>query len=276
MLGRAFITGIGAIVSLLFVATPSLRAQDLLRKPVREFLFHGNATTGGRAHVTVHGPGSIHEALHDLASHAEVPICIESVPLREGEPIVPIEVKVKRTTTVEEILRQIVHQDLRYEYRQRLGVIEVLPVGADNDPTDCLNMVIPEFHVNQPWKYVEISLRCEIEILSRNPHDIVPDPIRAERCGGSFPVLPHPPPKVIDAIFKARTLRDVLDELCARVGNMAWDAYFKNPIPRCESTSVIFYQPKVWYPSDTDPLTWTEGLPKKCTGCHYHRPAPAD
>ncbi len=167
-------------------------------------------------------------------------------------------------------------QDPRYEFRERLGVIEVLPLGADRDSRDCLNMKIPIFHVNQPWKYVEMSLQCQIEILSHNPLDIVPDPIRAGRCGGSFAVLSHPPPEVIEATFKGRTLRDILGELCARAGNVAWDAYFKNPIPRCEGTSVSFYQPKAWYPSDTDPITWTEGLPKKCTTCHYHRPGSAN
>ena len=240
-----------------------------LEKRVCRFIFHG-----GNPHASTHNPGvgpiGIGLAAHDLAQHAEIPICIESLPaisLETSDTIAPIEIDAS-DTSIKEILDEIIAQDPRYEYRERLGVIEVLPVGADRDPDNCLNMVIPVFRARYGWNTLIQQLRCEVDIVSRDPKAVVPDP----GCGGSYLGIPGLPRKLIETNFENRTVRDILTMLCAKVGNMAWEARFEGPRATCEDISFETYQPRTSYPSDTLPLTWSEGLPKNCITCHYHKP----
>jgi hypothetical protein len=148
-----------------------------------------------------------------------------------------------------------------------LGIIEVFPKGADLDPSDCLNMVIPVFRLKDGWNGLIEQLRWEVDIVSKDPKAWVPYP----GGGGSWSGLSHPPPGLIEADFEHQTLRDILDLLCAKVGNMAWDATCQ----KATSGHVVelgTFQPRQWYASDTLPLTYSEGLPKTCIQCHYHRP----
>ena len=261
----------------------SADAEGLLQKRVCRFIFHGRISHGGRHHSPVSEPGGFIEAVRQLASHAEVPICIEALRSFPRETVMPIEVDLRKAS-VEDILRDMVSQDPRYFYRERLGVIEVLPKGADRDPTDCLNLVIPVFRLRDQWNSLIQQLRCEVDIVSRDPKAVVPNP----GCGGSYPGLAHPPPRLIEANFENRTVREILDLLCAKVGNMAWSADFYNPPQRstdqkekrtpsplsCHDISIGVYQPRPWTSSDTVPLVWFEGLPKTCLKCHYHQPCP--
>jgi hypothetical protein len=170
--------------------------DDYLQLRVCRFIFHGKKRRDVRHHQPVEMPGDFREALSELTYHAEVPISLESLPYRPTDKIIPVEIDVKNHT-VKEILDEMVAQDPRYSYRERLGVIEVFPKGADNDPADCLNMVIPIFRVRDRWNQVIEQLRCEVDIVRRNPNAFVPFP----GCGGSYPGLPHQPPGLIDANF---------------------------------------------------------------------------
>jgi hypothetical protein len=240
--------------------------QSYLEKRVCRFIFHGRNWHEGRHHSPVTQPGGLPEAMRMFAWHAEVPISLESIPDRTDDKIVPVEIDV-RHTTVKDILEKMISQDSRYEYRERLGNIEVFPKGADLDPSDCLNMVIPVFRLRDGWNMLIEQLRAEVDIVSKDPKAWVPNP----GTGGSFPGLPHPPPGLIEADFEHQTLRDILDLLCAKVGNMAWDATCQ----KATSGHVIelgTFQPRQWYASDTLPLTYSEGLPKSCIRCHYHKP----
>jgi hypothetical protein len=262
----------------------SADATSWLQMRVCRFIFRGRSFHGGRHHSPIAAPGGIIEAVRQLAWHAEAPICIEALRSLPGETVVPIEIDV-RNVSVKEILGDMVSQDPRYVYRERFGVVEVLPQGADRAPADCLNMVIPAFRLRDEWNSLIQQLRCEVDIVSRDPKAVVPYP----GCGGSYPGLAHPPPGLIEANFENRTVRDILDLLCAKVGNMAWTADFNNP-PQwssdheekrtpsplsCHDMSISVYQPRRWSPSDTVPLTWSKGLPKTCLKCHYHQPCPA-
>jgi hypothetical protein len=235
-----------------------------LEKRVCQFVFHGGNPEAGTHNPGV-GPLGIAQAAGALAHQAEVPICIESLPalsLETTDMITPIEINA-RDATVRDILEEMVRQDPRYEFRERLGVVEVLPVGADRDPTNCLNLVIPSFKGRYTWNTLIGELRIEVANLAKSAKD-------GWVRGGS--ALPRPPPGLIEANFENRTLRDILSMLCAKVGNMAWGAHFEGPRPTCENISFNMGQPKSWYPSDTVPLTWSEGLPKNCISCHYHQP----
>src|SRR6266496_125806 len=117
-------------VPLIFGANCTMAAENLLEKPVREFILHGKRQTESRDHPPATGAPGIEEALRNLAYHSGTPICTESVRQKGGgPPVVPIEIDVKNTT-VGAILQRIVAQDRRYVFRERLGVIEVLPAGA--------------------------------------------------------------------------------------------------------------------------------------------------
>jgi hypothetical protein len=241
--------------------------SSYLQKHVCRFIFHGRDFRKGIEHERGHGPVGISGAVRSLAEHAEVPVCFEALRSSPDEAIVPIEINAKNTT-VKEILDQVVSQDRRYVYRERFGLVEVLPQGADRDPTDCLNTVIPVFRVRYDWNGLIEQLRCEVDIVSRDPKAVVPFP----GCGGSYPGLPHPPPGLIGANFENQTVRDILTLLCAKVGNMAWTASFDAPRPSCQHHAIGVYQPRRWSPSDTVPLTWSRGLPEACLKCHYHEP----
>ncbi len=264
------------VLSLLFATHGASGGESLLEKRVPRFIFHGKNHKGAIAHVKADGPAGIEEAFRSLASHAEVPICIEAraVELVEPpEPVVPIEIDAKNKT-VGEILEQMISQDRRYIYRERLGVIEVLPPQAEVDPGDCLNMVIPVFQTEEDWNVVFFqSLRCQIDRVSRQK-ELLPNPIRAGGCpGGTYVRIASAPRGTIKATFENERVRDILSKLSAMVGNMAWGAGFKGGRPACEDMSLDSYQPRQFYPTDEPgPDTRSEGLPKKCMTCHYHRP----
>lgn len=252
-----------------------------LEKRVCQFVFHGKTSHGERHHAPTFFPGDAMEAVRQLAFHADVPICTEELRPSGGEAIVPVEVNVKNAS-VGEILREVVAQDPRYAYRERLGVIEFFPRGADHDPANCLNMLIPAFKVRGDWNTVIQQLRCEVDIVAHDSRAVVPEP----GCGGSYPGVSHPPAGIIEANFKNRSVREILDLLCARVGNMAWDAHFNDLPPqstvreesrrlllsRCNGISIGTDHPRPWMLSDKAPFVWFEGPPKSCLKCHYHQP----
>ena len=265
MRSRVWILGV-----LILAANVAAGGEGLVDRSVGEFLFRGRSHKGEMGHLAVDGPVGIGGALLNLATHTEVPIAIEALPEAGREAVIPIEIDAKNTT-VGKILTEIVRQDPRYSFRERLGIIEVLPVHAGTDPGNCLNMVLPEFRTDEAWTYVVQSLRCQIDRVSTKK-EILPDPIRAGVCGGgSFGLMPHPPPGVIRMSFQNEPLRDVLDKLAVRAGNIAWEASYRGPAPACDSLTLSFNQPRQWFPSDgPGPVTWSEGLPEKCLSCHYH------
>lgn len=150
-------------------------AESLLNKPVRRFIYHGKTHNGSMGHLVTQEPGYIEGAFFSLALHAEVPIGIQPVPAQAVGSAIPIQIDVQGTT-VGDILEQMVRQDRRYVYRERLGIIEALPVHAGTNPGDCLNMVIPKFSTNEEWNYAFQSLKCQIDRVSKNK-ELLPDPI---------------------------------------------------------------------------------------------------
>jgi hypothetical protein len=258
-----------AVVSLL-APRPTGGAESLLGRRVARFQIYSNIRRA--AHPEGAGPGGPLGVVLALAEHANVRICFEERPLRKGEKQPRIDIRVT-DKTVGEILQILVRKDRHYEYRERLGVIEVLPVGADKDPADCLNMVVPALHVHYPWKWAWGAVRCEILLLSENPGRIVPEPFT--ECSGASHAA-HPPEKMLEATFEKRTVRDILDELSSMAGNVAWYATYDGPSPSCKNLVLGEYDPLTWYPPEREGEPWIEGLTKKCTTCHYHTPAPSD
>ncbi len=248
----------------------ALASDRLLTLRVPSFEFHGNSPR--RGHVVAESPGDVPEAALNLAIHAHVRMAIEGLP----GPRLPIEIRAK-SGTIEEILQRMIEQDARYEYVERLGVIEVRPVGAAGDPGDCLNMVIPKFEVHYSWEIAWGQVRCEIRIISQNPNDIVPDPLTVGRCWGSSH-LPATPPKILSANFEHRTVRDILDTLASMAGNVAWYLPSKVSAPNCRALeqTIAEYAPTTMYRRRNAPkLAFTEKPPGKCLKCHYHRPVRA-
>jgi len=209
---------------------------DLLCKRVCRFVFHG-MDSWERAHNPGAWPMGIGLAAPDLAHHAEVPICFEELPPAPNEAVVPIEINAEEVT-VREVLDQMISQDRRYEYRERLGVIEVLPRGADRDPSDCLNLVIPSFKERGDWNGLIGDLRVRVAMVSGY----------TKLTGGVIigaSGLPHPPPGLIEANFENQTVGDILTLLRATVGNMAWTAEFNRPSVACQNMTFHAYQPTV-------------------------------
>ncbi len=252
---------------LLVAATTCAYSADgtgWLQKRVCRFIFHG-----GDPEKSTHNPGvgplGISAAVGALAHQAEVPICIESLPaisMETGDTVAPIEIDAT-DVTVREILDEMIRQDPRYTYRERLGVIELLPEGADRDPTNCLNLVIPSFKERSTWNGLISDLRIRVAIVAKSAKD------GAVRGGSGVAV---PPRGYIEADFENQTLRDILSVLCAKVGNMAWGAHFEGPRASCEDISFGTYKPRMSYPLNTARLSYSDGLPKDCMTCHYHQP----
>jgi hypothetical protein len=236
---------------------------------VAQFETHSDARRN--AHMLGVG-GDLEGVLFALAMHANVRICFERLPPRKGEKQRRFDFCVA-DKTVGEILQILVRKDHRYEFRERPGVIEVFPVGADKDPTDCLDTVVPVLHVHQPWKWAWGAVRCEILLLSENPGRVAPEPLSV--CSGASH-LSHPPEKMLEATFEKRTVREILDELSSMAGNAAWYATYDGPSPSCKNLVLGEYQPLTWYPPAKEGGPWTEGLPQTCAICHYHTPLPPD
>ena len=209
-----------------------------------------------------------------LGEHANVRICFEGRPLATQEqPRLDLRVSDK---TVGEILQLLIRKYPGFGYRERLGVIDVFPIGKDKDPSDCLNMIVPALHVHYPWKWAWGEVRCEIMLLSEHPGTIIPEPFTT--CSGASH-LSHPPEKMLEANFENQTIRDILDQLASMAGNVAWYANYDGPSTNCKNLVLGEYQPLTWYPPENwnprgkDGPPWTEGLPKRCLSCHYHSSA---
>lgn len=270
----ARLAALGIVSSLLAITlrsplpAQSIRSTEpLLTKMVLEFQFHGKSRT--RGHLAAEPPADLPEAALHLGIHSHVRICIEGAAKRPG-PAITINAKNK---TVGEILQLMTKQDPSYVYREHLSVVEVLPVGAANDATDCLNMVIPKFEVHYPWQIAWGQVRCQIAIISKDPNDIVSDPLRVGRCWGAS-VLPAPPDKILYASFDHAKVRDILDTLASKAGNVAWYLPWKTSAPNCTAfdRTIAEYAPKTMYRRlDTQAIAFTERPPIKCLKCHYHK-----
>lgn len=243
--------------------------ESLLDIRVPAFEFHGKSKV--RGHLAGNSVGELPEAAMKLGDHADLRICIEEVAPRLPHSSVPIEVSVK-DKTVGEILQLMVTQDARYEFQEKLGVIEVFPVGATEDPENCLNMAIPLLRINYPWSVAWGQVRCQIQIISRDPNDIVPDPLAAGRCWGRSH-LPGLPEKLVQATIERRTVRQILNELVVMGGNVAWFAHFEDGPPNCGNLGLATYQPKTMHRrTNTSSPAFTEIPPTECLSCHYHKP----
>jgi hypothetical protein len=175
-----------------------------LRRHVCRFVFHG-ANSEGSTHNPSLGPLGIANAARDLALHAEVPICIEELPaisVETDETSVPIEIDAS-DTTVKDILDGMIRQDPRYIYRERLGVIEILPDGADRDPADCLNIVIPLFEKRSTRDGLISDLRTQVAIVADSAKD------GAVRLALSRPV--------------SRTEPSAISSACSAPRSVTWD-----------------------------------------------------
>jgi hypothetical protein len=239
--------------------------HPLLATRVTLFEFHGGGQT--RGHIATKLPGNLPEAALALAAHTGIRIAIEALAPQPNSAPVPIEVSAK-DQAVEQILKQMVRQDPRYQYRERLGVIEVLPVQAANDPDDCLNMVIPAFHLHYPWKIAWGQIRWEIDIISKEPNDVVRDPL-IERGEGGGSHMSNPPPTILNLTFDHWPVRDILDKMSSTAGNAAWSASFRQAPATCSNLELAEYQPKGEYLGKA-PNTWVDWPSPKCAACHYH------
>jgi len=247
---------------------PTSDAESLLSRRVAEFETHSKASR------YVHDTGiccSLEGTLLALAEHTNIRICYELRPLRKGEKEPRLDFRFA-DKTVGEILQILVRKDRHYEYRERLGVVEVFPVGADKDPGDCLNMVVPALHVHYPWRWAWGAVRCEILLLPEHPGRVFPEPLSV--CSGASH-LTYPPEKVLEATFEKRTVREILDELSVMAGNVAWYANYDGPSRSCKNLVLGEYHPLARYPPATEGGPWTEGLPQTCMICHYHAAPPA-
>ncbi len=248
---------------------PNGGGDGLLDRRVAHFETHTNARR--MAHMLSQA-GDLRGALIALAMHADIRICFEQRPPRKGEKQPSFDVRVA-DKTVGEILQILLEKDRHYEYRERLGVIEVFPVGADKDPTDCLNMVVPALHVHSPWKWAWGAVRCEVLLLSEKPGRIIPEPFT--ECSGATH-MSHPPERMLERTFENWTVREILDELSSMAGNAAWYATYDGPSPSCKNLVLGEYQPLTWYPPAKEGGPWTEGLPQTCRICHYHQAEATD
>lgn len=254
---RSCIVGLLLLVTAGSAGQPCPSSTRLLDIRVERFEFHGKSLT--RAHVVRNDLGDMAEAARSLASHARVRICTEQVPLPLRENVA-VDITA-RNQTVGQILQALSRQDGRYEFRERLGVIEVLPRGAENDPSSCLNMKVPVLSVHYPWRNAWGAVRCAIELLSKRPEDYTEDPLA--HCL-SFSALHHPPEKVLNKRFVNTSVREILDCLAADAGNAAWSAEFKDTGRTCDSLMLGEYQPDHWrYVPDNES--------RQCFSCHYHR-----
>ncbi len=253
---------------------------NLLSTRVEVFTFHGYPSALSRAHFVNNGyPGTVPQAALALALHAGVRIVTEALPSGYDEIAVDIDA---RSRTVGDIFDELVRQDPRYEYRERLGVIELLPVGAGKDAQSCLNTVIPEFRVHYNFNDAWGNVRCELAILRGDLKASAADPMgeldpkTGHTCTPIGSRLSHAPPQPLQATFEQTPLRDILDRLVSMAGNVSWAATWTGKERSCKNLTLGLYQPTGWYPMDADspsptkPEDYIEGLPSKCTSCHYH------
>lgn len=211
-------------------------ASKLGETRVANFEFRGGDLC--RDGVVHRFPGDIREAAVKLAQQVKVPICFEPAEVGIAVPTVPIHIDV-HNTNVGAILAAMVRQDPRYVYRERLGVIEVLPVGAAEDAKNCLNMTIPVLRVKYPWPLAIGSVRCQIANVSRSHFNLVFDPVRSG-CSGRMPVRAKDKP--IRATFLFQPVRDILDQIVAESGEAAWLAGFSKPSKACDSLIIGAYR----------------------------------
>ena len=267
---RRFIPLIGLIIA----TTSSVSGSSkLLNTHVVRFEFHGRSND--RGHVWAQVPGGMQDVALALAFHTNVRICVEELP--SGNLRVPIEISL-RDTTVGEILDQIVRQDPRYEYAERSGGIEILPLNARSNGANCLNAIVPPFRVNGPWSVAWGQVGCQLLSMRRQQMGSEKGSESSRPCSGGGSHLGHPPSKILEASFKGMALRDILNALCTMAGDVGCYASYQSASPDCAGLRLGEYQPQAWYEEDPHGPNriWVQGLPTRCLSCHYHRSAGPD
>ncbi len=267
---RRFIPLIGLLIA---ATSPVSGRSQLLDTHVVRFEFHGKRED--RGHVWAQVPGGMLDAALALAFHANVRICVEELP--SGYPRVPIEISI-RDATVGEIVNRMIRQDPRYEYAERSGVVEVLPVNARSNAANCLNAVVPSFRVDGPWSAAWGQVGCQLLIIRGQQRGNGKEPESPQPCSGGGSHLSQPPSKVFAASFKGMTLRDILIELCSMAGDVGWYSSYQSGSPDCDGLRLGEYQPTGWYEEDPHGPNriWVHGLPTRCLSCHYHRASAPD
>ena len=228
------------VVGLVVVCTHTCKRQEpkLLETRVTSFEFRG--TDFNRGGAPNRFPGGIGEAAVKLARASRVPICFESISEgTDGTPY-PVDI-VNKDSTVAIILNQMIRKDPRYEFRERLGVVELRPVGGAEDTQSCLNMTIPIFRISYPWTIAFASLRCQIKNVAESKFSLVVDPMR-EGCSGRFTAYRPTSEKAIHATFVVEPVRDILDRIVAEAGDAAWTAHYSKPTRTCDSLIISAYQ----------------------------------
>lgn len=262
------------LIGLLIATTGSVSgSSELLDTHVVQFEFHGSSND--RGHVWAQVPGGMLGAALALAFHAKVRICVEDLP--SGNTRVPIGISI-RDATVGEIIKRMIRQDPRYEYAERSGVIEILPVNARSNAANCLNAVVPPFRVNGPWSVAWGQVGCQLLNMRGQQQGSDKGAESPRPCSGGGSHLGHPPSKVLEASFKGMTLRDILIALCSMAGDVGWYASYQSVAPDCGGLRLGEYQPTGWYEEDPHGPNriWVQGLPTRCLSCHYHRSAGSD
>jgi hypothetical protein len=259
------------LMGLLTLGTSTVSgASQLLNIPVVRFEFHGRSND--RGHIWAQVPGGMSDAGLALAFHTNIRICVEELP--SGSPRVPIEISM-RDATVQDILNEMMRQDPRYEYAERSGVIEILPVNARSDASNCLNTVVPSFRVDGPWNAAWRQVGCQLLNMRRPRQGSEKGSELPRPCSDGGSHLGHPPSKVLTASFNGMTLRDILIALCSMAGDVGWYANYQSASPGCGSLRLSDYQPTGWYEEDPHGPNriWVHGLPTRCLSCHYHQGA---
>lgn len=167
---------------------------------------------------------TMEEALAELKLRWKIQVCLEKAPKEsEDEKEVPISVKL-HNVTIREILDTLVKVDPKYSWEvyqsyldRSATLINILPVGARDDPNNLMNIKVEKAVVRDMTPYNAIN----------QIHYWVPDlakKLHPGRSGGSGIYGIGSKVRIFKIYFEFEdlTVREILNEIALRSGGLGW------------------------------------------------------
>lgn len=160
------------------------------------------------------------QAIRRLAEQANVPICLETLPVPKGTQGLRHRISLQMVnTTVKEVLDTLVTQDPRYFWHEENGIINFLPRDVKDDKAYPLNRELSRFKVDAK------PLTKSLILLINQAHQEIGLTFAQFRCalGGTFsPCIGTFYREFITLDVKDATLRDILNAIAREMGDCYW------------------------------------------------------
>lgn len=153
------------------------------------------------------------EQLVEFARRFQIPMGIELLYSASKKGVPPIRA---RNSTLQNVLRQIVHQQSGHDYRLSDGVVHVFPMSLTDDSLNFLNLRIPKYKIErESLNGAAYKLRISIKLVI-HPESNIGGGYGGVGLNDDF----HVPQITLSG--NNLTVRQILNQIVALQGNASW------------------------------------------------------